>query len=82
MSADEDLRRRRRDFIRAHHPDRGGDPGQFIAGLARLEREPESSEPESSPVRVVIRVDLTWRMRLTGARRRLLRHDRTPRRVR
>lgn len=24
---------RRRDFIRDHHPDRGGDPDAFIAGL-------------------------------------------------
>lgn len=25
-----------RAFVRAHHPDRGGDPDEFVAGLARL----------------------------------------------
>ncbi|MGI8647666.1 MAG: hypothetical protein DLM55_04260 [Acidimicrobiales bacterium] len=25
-----------REFVRAHHPDRGGDPEVFIAGLARF----------------------------------------------
>lgn len=25
-----------RAFVRDHHPDRGGDPEQFVAGLARL----------------------------------------------
>ncbi|GAA0706854.1 hypothetical protein Drose_16085 [Dactylosporangium roseum] len=29
--------RARRAFIRAHHPDRGGDAAVFIAGLARLD---------------------------------------------
>jgi hypothetical protein len=28
---------RRREFIRTHHPDRGGDPAAFIAGLDELE---------------------------------------------
>jgi len=34
----EDLRRRaaRREFIRTHHPDRGGDPAVFAQGLRRL----------------------------------------------
>jgi hypothetical protein len=28
-----ELRRRRRDFIRSQHPDRGGDPDEFVTGL-------------------------------------------------
>lgn len=32
----DDQQRRRREFIRAHHPDRGGDPAAFTAGLAEL----------------------------------------------
>jgi len=38
---DEQSRRRaRREFIRAHHPDRGGDPDAFAAGLAAYDRPP------------------------------------------
>ena len=29
----DEAERQRRDFIRAHHPDRGGDPDIFVAGL-------------------------------------------------
>jgi len=29
--------RRRREFIRAHHPDRGGDAETFVAGLRAME---------------------------------------------
>lgn len=29
-----------RAFVRAHHPDRGGDPEVFVAGLARFGVEP------------------------------------------
>ncbi len=29
-------RRQLRAFVRAHHPDVGGDPAEFVAGLARL----------------------------------------------
>ena len=28
-----ELRRRRREFIRSRHPDRGGDPDEFVTGL-------------------------------------------------
>lgn len=46
-------RARRRDFIRSHHPDRGGDPAMFITGLARL--TPSSTTAEPVVVRVVAR---------------------------
>lgn len=31
-------RRAFREFVRTHHPDRGGDPAAFLAGLARYDR--------------------------------------------
>jgi hypothetical protein len=43
---------RRREFIRAHHPDRGGDPATFVAGLAKFDRgEPDGG---AGQVRVVV----------------------------
>ena len=33
-------RARRREFIRTHHPDRGGDSDAFIAGLAEFDVTP------------------------------------------
>jgi hypothetical protein len=36
----DDHKARRRAFIRAHHPDRGGDPAAFVAGLAALDNAP------------------------------------------
>ena len=47
---DEQSRRRaRREFIRTHHPDRGGDPDAFAAGLAAYDRlpRPAPSRPDS-----------------------------------
>ena len=38
MADDPQLRAERRAFIRDHHPQRGGDPDEFIAGLHRLIR--------------------------------------------
>ena len=43
---EEHLRAQRRAFIRDHHPDRGGDPDEFIEGLHRLAESPQDpSEP-------------------------------------
>ena len=42
--AEEDRRRRRRALIRAHHPDRGGDPVEFIRILQHLDQERPMSE--------------------------------------
>ena len=47
-----DERRRRRAFALAHHPDRGGDPETFIAGLAALR---SGRPPEAGDVPVVYR---------------------------
>ena len=38
MDGEQSRRRVRREFIRAHHPDRGGDPAAFAAGLAGLDQ--------------------------------------------
>jgi hypothetical protein len=50
---DEERRRRRRALIRAHHPDRGGDPAEFIRLLNHLDQERPLSEsyPEMRFVR-------------------------------
>ena len=41
MDDEQSRRRARREFIRTHHPDRGGDPGAFAAGLAAYDRLPD-----------------------------------------
>lgn len=40
-----------RAFVRAHHPDRGGDPDAFVAGMARFaaSRPPSVPATESVP---------------------------------
>jgi hypothetical protein len=40
-----DRKRRRRELIRAHHPDRGGDPAVFITLLQSLDEEEPRGEP-------------------------------------
>jgi hypothetical protein len=49
-----------RAFVREHHPDRGGDPEAFVAGLARFAApaQPPAPEPDDehrydAPVEVV-----------------------------
>lgn len=61
----EDARRRRREFIRAHHPDRGGDPAFFIAGLQLFGEGPGSLNPEPLP-RVVVIPHRSWPVRLVS----------------
>ncbi|WP_439378480.1 hypothetical protein [Amycolatopsis lexingtonensis] len=43
-----------RAFVRAHHPDVGGDPAEFAAGLARF-REPADDSRFDAPVSFVRR---------------------------
>jgi hypothetical protein len=43
---------RRRAFIRANHPDLGGNPDVFIAGLADLEEQKGAPEPQPRVVAV------------------------------
>jgi hypothetical protein len=67
-----------RAFVREHHPDRGGDPDAFVAGLARFASETPIPAPEderrydrpvevvaplSFPVRVGVALIRTWHRR-------------------
>jgi hypothetical protein len=76
----EETGRRRREFIRAHHPDRGGDAETFIAGLRAIEAEQAPGDPP--PLRVVIAAHQRWPARLAAAAVRRLRPDSKPPRVR
>lgn len=70
---------RRREFIRSHHPDRGGDPGVFMAGMRLFDAERKSPSSEPRP-RVVIARRRSWLDRLAvAAGRRLGRGKRAPR---
>jgi hypothetical protein len=71
--------RRRRQFIRAHHPDRGGDAATFIAGMRAFDTQQALSEP---PSRVVVVRRPNWRARMVIAAVRRLGHGRKPPRVR
>jgi hypothetical protein len=73
--------RRRREFIWLHHPDRGGDPASFIAGMRALDAEQALNAPEPLP-RVIIVRHRPWLIRLASKAVRRLRHEREPPRVR
>jgi hypothetical protein len=75
-----EIRRRRRDFIRAHHPDRGGDTDLFIAGLGAFDTGREQ-DPGPLP-RVVIVKRRAWLIQLASAAARRLRYGPRPSRVR
>ena len=60
---DEQYRRAsRRAFIRASHPDRGGDPAAFAAGLARLDQRTAPAR-----LRVAMVARQRWPARLVTA---------------
>ena len=65
---------RRREFVRRHHPDSGGDPAVFIAGLREFDTQAGSSRP-----RVVAIPDRAWPVTLI---RTLIRHVNASQRVR
>lgn len=71
--------RLRRQFIRAHHPDRGGDAGAFIAGMRAFDAEQASWRP---PPGVVVVRRPSWPARLVIAVARRLGYGRKPPRVR
>jgi hypothetical protein len=73
----EDVRRLRREFVLAHHPDHGGDPVVFMDGLARLNAELRMVQ---APPRIVVVRRLPWYRRLAVLPgRRLTRHRNIPR---
>jgi hypothetical protein len=73
----EEAERRRREFIRAHHPDRGGDPAAFIAGLRLIDGEAGSPGREPHP-RVVAVAHRSWLVRLMIVMARRLHAEKSP----
>jgi hypothetical protein len=73
--------RRRREFIRAHHPDRGGDTESFIAGLRMFDSEQAPAGAGPQP-RVTVFARRAWPSRLVTAAVRRIRHGKPPARVR
>jgi hypothetical protein len=72
-----DIDRRRRKFVREHHPDLGGDPETFIAGMRAFEAE---QAPWTSPPTVVVIRREKWPARLlSAALRRRHRGRKSPR---
>lgn len=72
-----DIDRRRRRFIREHHPDLGGDPETFIAGMRALEAE---QAPWTRVATVVVIKREKWPTRLViAAGRRIHRGRKSPR---
>jgi hypothetical protein len=75
---DEQSRRQaRREFIRTHHPDRGGDPDAFAAGLAAHDR----LLPRAPAARIVVVPDTPLLVSLLTAALRRMGWRRPPPRV-
>lgn len=77
MADEQSWRRARREFIRAYHPDRGGDPAAFVAGLAAYDQPPASAPT----ARVVIVADTPWLVSLLRPVLRRMGWRRSPPRV-
>ena len=77
MDDEQSRRRARREFIRTHHPDRGGDPAAFAAGLAAYDRR----SPGEPAARIVIVPDTPWLVSLLTAVLRRMGWRRPPPRV-
>jgi hypothetical protein len=73
--------RRRREFIRTHHPDRGGDTESFIAGLRGFDDGQPPADPDPLPRVTIIRRQ-PWPTKLVTAAVQRLRHGKPPARVR
>jgi len=79
-----------RSFVRTHHPDRGGDPAVFVAGLARFREmarpapppAPQAHDRYDAPIEIVRDLPFPARVAIalvrTVRRRRHLRVDRPP----
>jgi hypothetical protein len=73
--------RRRREFIWAHHPDRGGDPDVFVSGLRLFDAERGPGGAQPLPAVVVVR-HRAWLIRLARAVITRLHPETKPPRVR
>jgi hypothetical protein len=71
-----DIDRRRRKFVREHHPDLGGDPETFITGMRAFEAE---QVPITPAAKVVVIKREKWPTRLVSAARRRHRGGTSPR---
>jgi hypothetical protein len=72
-------RRERRDFIRTHHPDAGGNHDDFIRGLAEFD-VPQRRSPRTSTTPVTVIPRPAWPVSLTTVvLRRLRRRYHAPR---
>lgn len=76
-SAGRDERRRRRALLKAHHPDLGGDPTEFIRAVAATQ---PGRSPAPAPVPPADEVRFVRRARGLARVRELLRAARRPRR--
>ena len=65
----DELRARRREFVRTHHPDHGGDPATFITGLAALTADHDDRVDQLATVSAYRRVPV-WRRPAAAVRRR------------
>ena len=72
--------RRRREFIQVNHPDRGGDPDVFIAGMRSFDAGANSPGQQPLP-RVVVVSHRSWLTRLAIAVVQRLRHGKRAPRV-
>lgn len=80
QTQDREIAHRRRDFIRQHHPDRGGDSDLFIAGLRTFDTGSEQDLGQLPKVVIVKR--RPWLIRLFVVAGRRVRHGPRPPRVR
>ncbi|GEL24570.1 hypothetical protein PSU4_35240 [Pseudonocardia sulfidoxydans NBRC 16205] len=67
-----------RAFVRENHPDRGGDPDAFVAGLAAMRARPEPPEPTATDDVVFVR-DVPLPARIAVALLRTVRRHRRDR---
>jgi hypothetical protein len=76
--AERTRRAQRREFIRNHHPDRGGDPAEFLAGLRRFDPPPSEPTDGSTPP-IVITANQRWPVSAVSSALRRIRRRRRPR---
>jgi hypothetical protein len=76
---EQEYRRLRRDFVRRHHPDAGGDQHEFVVGLRKLELAMRDDRPAP---RVEVVAPSSWPRRVWRAGVAVLTRRSRPPRVR